>query len=82
MRDIVFVCSIGFLAAWTLLSTWGMIQALAGFTDTYASIVASAPALATEEARQSILQGVILANVGKWATIAVPLGLLALWAKW
>ncbi len=34
MRDIVFVCSIGFVAAWTLLSTWGMIQALGGFTDT------------------------------------------------
>ena len=82
MRDIVFVCSIGFLAAWTLLSTWGMIQALGGFTDTYASIVASAPALATAEARQSILQGVILANVAKWATVAVPFGLLALWAKW
>ncbi len=82
MRDIVFVCSIGFLAAWTLLSTWGMIQALGGFTDTYASIVASAPALATAEARQSILQGVILANVAKWATVAVPVGLLALWAKW
>ena len=29
MRDIVFVCSIGFLAAWTLLSVWGLIQALA-----------------------------------------------------
>ena len=82
MRDIVFVCSIGFVAAWTLLSTWGMIQALGGFNDTYASIVASAPALATEEARQSILQGVILANVAKWATVAVPFGLLALWAKW
>jgi hypothetical protein len=82
MRDIVFVCSIGFLAAWTLLSVWGLIQALGGFTDIYASVVASAPALATPEARQSILQGVILSNIAKWALVAVPFALLALWAKW
>jgi hypothetical protein len=82
IRDIVFVCSIGFLVAWTLLSIWGMIQALSGFTDTYASIVASTPALATEEARQSTLQSVILFSVAKWAMVAVPLALLALWAKW
>ncbi len=82
MRDIVFVCSIGFLVAWTLLSIRGLIQALGGFTDTYAAVVASAPALATEEARQSTLQSVILSNVAKWAMAAVPLSLLALWAKW
>jgi hypothetical protein len=82
IRDIVFVCSIGFLVAWTLLSIWGMIQAFSGFTDTYASIVASSPALATEEARQSLLQSVILFNVAKWAMAAVPIALLALWAKW
>jgi hypothetical protein len=81
-RRTVFLCSIGFLAAWTLLSLWGMVQAFSGFTDTYASIVAANPALATESARQSILQGVILSKVGEWAVVAVPLGLLALWAKW
>lgn len=81
-RRIVFICSIGFLMAWTLLSIWGMIDAFSGFNDTYASIVAANPALASEDARQSILQGVILANVAKWAVVALPLGLLALWAKW
>jgi hypothetical protein len=59
-----------------------LIQALGGFTDTYASVVASAPVLATPEARQSILQGVILSNIAKWALVAVPFALLALWAKW
>jgi len=82
MRRTVFICSIGFLAAWTLLSIWGMIDAFSGFNDTYAAIVAANPALASEDARQSILQGVILANVAKWAVVALPLGLLALWAKW
>ncbi len=82
MRDIVFVCSIGFLVAWSLLSVWGLIQALSGFTDTYASIVASSPVLGTAEARQSVLQGIILFNVAKWAVVAVPLALLALWTKW
>jgi hypothetical protein len=82
IRDKVFLCSIGFLVAWTLLSIWGMIQALAGFTDTYASIVASTPALGTGEARQALLQDVILSNVAKWAVVAVPPPLLALWAKW
>ena len=81
IRNTVFICSIGFLAAWTLLSIWGMIEAFSGFNDTYASIVAANPALATEEARQST-QGVILSNVAEWAVVAVPLGLLALWAKW
>jgi hypothetical protein len=82
IRRIVFTCSIGFLMAWTLLSIWGMIDAFSGFNDTYASIVAANPALAGEGARQSILQGVILANVAKWAVVALPLGLLALWARW
>jgi hypothetical protein len=82
IRNTVFICSIAFLAAWTLLSIWGMIEAFSGFNDTYASIVAANPALATEAARQSILQGVILSNVAEWTVVAVPLGLLALWAKW
>ena len=81
MRDIVFVTTVGFLVAWTAISIWGMIVAFTGFTDTYASIVASSPALATEAARQSTLQGIILRNVVKWAIVAVPLGLLALLAK-
>lgn len=81
MRDIVFVTTVGFLVAWTAISIWGMIVAFTGFTETYASIVASSPALATEAARQSTLQGIILGNVVKWAIVAVPLGLLALLAK-
>jgi hypothetical protein len=60
----------------------GMIQAITGFTDTYASIVASSPALATEAGRQSTLQGIILSNALKWAIVAVPLALLAVLAKW
>jgi hypothetical protein len=59
-----------------------MIQAFTGFTDTYSSIVASSPALATEAAWQSTLQGVIISNVAKWAIVAVPLAVLALLAKW
>jgi hypothetical protein len=82
IREVVFVSLVGFLVAWTLISIWGMIQAISGFTDTYASIVASSPALATEAARQSTLQSVILFNVAKWAIVAVPLALLALLAKW
>ncbi len=81
-RRTVFICSIGFLAAWTLLSIFGMIEAFSGFGDTYAAMVAENPVLANEDARQSILQGLILANIGKWAVVAVPLGLVALWAKW
>jgi hypothetical protein len=82
IRNVVFISLIGFLVAWTLISIWGMIQAITGFTDTYASIVASSPALATEAARQSTLQGIILSNVLKWAIVAVPLALLAVLAKW
>jgi hypothetical protein len=52
-RDVVFLALVGFLVAWTAISIWGMIQAFSGFTDTYASVVASSPALATEAARQS-----------------------------
>ncbi len=78
----VFIGSIGFLAAWTVLSLFGMIEAFSGFGDTYAAMVADNPVLASEDARQAILQGVILANIGKWAVVAVPLGLVALWAKW
>ena len=48
MRDIVFVTTVGFLVAWTAISIWGMIVAFTGFTDTYASIVASSPALFQE----------------------------------
>jgi hypothetical protein len=51
-RDIVFVCLIGFIVASTVLSAYGMIQAIGGFSDTYAALVASYPTLATEEARQ------------------------------
>jgi hypothetical protein len=81
IRDVVFVSLVGFLVAWTLISIWGMIQAFSGFTDTYASIVASSPALATEAARQSTLQSVILVGVARWAIVAVPLALLVLFAK-
>jgi hypothetical protein len=82
IREFIFVSLVGFLVAWTLISAWGMIQAMTGFTDTYASIVASSPALGTEAARQSTLQGVIISNAVKWAIVAVPLALLALLAKW
>jgi len=82
IRNVVFISLIGFLVAWTLISIWEMIQAITGFTDTYASIVASSPALATEAGRQSTLQGIILSNVLKWAIVAVPLALLAVLAKW
>ncbi len=81
-RRTVFICSVGFLAAWTVLSLFWMIEAFSGFGDTYAAMVADNPVLASEDARQAILQGVILAIIGKWAVVAVPLGLVALWAKW
>jgi hypothetical protein len=57
-------------------------QALAGFTDTYAELVTKYPTLATPEARQATLQSVIFHEVVKWAIVAVPLGVLALIAKW
>ncbi len=53
-----------------------------GFTDTYAEIVTKNPSLATNEARQATLQTVMLHEIGKWAIVAAPLGLLALIAKW
>ena len=58
----------------------GMIQAFSGFTDTYASILASSPALAIEAARQSTLQSAILFGVAKWAIVVARL--LVLLAKW
>jgi hypothetical protein len=81
-REIVFVCSMGFLVAWTVLSLYGFIEAIVGFSDTYASFVASYPTLATEAARQLTLQSVILHNVLKWSIVAVPLALVAMLAKW
>ena len=72
IRNTVFICSIGFLAAWTLLSIWGMIEALGGFTDTYASIVAATPALgnrgstAISAARRHTLE------CGRMDVVAVP----------
>ena len=53
-----------------------------GFTDTYAEIVTKYPNLATNEARQATLQTVMLHELGKWAIVAAPLGLLALIARW
>jgi hypothetical protein len=81
-REIIFISAMGFAAAWTVLSVYGLIQAMAGYTDTYASVVASQPALATSEARQAVLQGVIIEHVVRWSVIAGPLGLIALLAKW
>lgn len=81
-RDIVFLISIGFLIAWTALSAFALLQAMLGFTDTYAEIVTKYPSLATNEARQAALQTVMLHELGKWAIVAAPLGLVALIAKW
>jgi hypothetical protein len=53
-----------------------------GFGDTYAEIVTKYPSLATNEARQATLQTVMLHELGKWAIVAAPLGLLALIARW
>jgi hypothetical protein len=81
-REIIFLAAMTFAGAWTVLSAYGLLQAFAGFGDTYASVVASSPALATNEARQAVLQGVIINHVARWAIVAVPLGLTALLAKW
>lgn len=81
-REIIFMCLIGFLVAWSALSAYGLFQALAGFTDTYAELVTKYPTLATGEARQQTLQAVIMHEIVKWAIVAAPLGLLALIAKW
>jgi hypothetical protein len=81
-REIIFISLVGFLIAWSALSAYGLFQALASFTDTYADLVSKYPSLATAEARQETLQSVIFHEVAKWAIVAVPLALLALIAKW
>jgi len=81
-KETIFICSMGFLVAWTVLSLFGFIEALVGFSDTYASLVASYPTLATDVGRQTTLQSVILHNVLKWSIVAVPLALIAMLAKW
>jgi hypothetical protein len=81
IRNTVFTSLMAFIVVWTVISAYGLIQAIAGFPDTYASIVASSPTLATGAARQSILQGVILHSVFKWLIVAAPLALFALLAK-
>src|SRR5262249_38878334 len=81
-KDIVFICSVGFLVAWTALSLYGFIQAIVAFPDTYASLVASYPTLATDVGRQTALQGMILHHALRWSMVAVPLGLVAMLAKW
>jgi hypothetical protein len=81
-RELIFLSAVTFAAVWTLLSAYGLLQAFAGFGDTYASVVASSPALATDAARQAVLQGVIIDHVTRWAIVAAPLGLVALLAKW
>ena len=81
-KETIFICSMGFLIAWTVLSLFGFIQAIVGFTDTYASLVASHPTLATDVGRQTALQSIILQNVLRWLVAAVPLGLVAMLARW
>ena len=81
-REIIFLAAITFAAAWTVLSAYDLLQALAGFGDTYASVVASSPALATSAAKQAVLQGVIIQHVAKWLLVAGPLAFIALLAKW
>jgi hypothetical protein len=81
-REIIFISLVGFILAWSVLSAYGLFQALAGFTDTYADLVSKYPTLATAEARQATLQSIIFHEVAKWAIVTVPLALLALMAKW
>jgi hypothetical protein len=81
-RDIIFTALVGFLVTWSALSAFSLVQALVGFTDTYAELVTKNPTLATNEARQATLQTVMLHEIGKWAIVAAPLVLLALIAKW
>jgi hypothetical protein len=81
-RDIIFYAAVGFLIAWSALSLFALLQAMLGFGDTYAEIVTKYPSLATNEARQAALQTVMLHELGKWAIVAAPLGLLALIARW
>lgn len=82
LRDIIFYSSVGFIVAWSALSAFALLQALVGFTDTYAELVTKYPTLATNEARQATLQTVMLHEIGKWAIVAAPLGLVALIARW
>jgi len=81
-KETIFICAIGFLIAWTAVSLYGFIEAIVGFSDTYASLVASHPTLATDVGRQTALQGMILDHVLRWSMVAVPLGLVAMLAKW
>jgi hypothetical protein len=81
-REIIFITLIGFLVAWSALSAFALLQAMLGFGDTYAELVSKYPSLATSEARQATLQTVMLHELGKWAIVAAPLGLLALIARW
>ena len=81
-REIIFISLVGFIIAWSVLSAYGLFQALAGFTDTYADLVTKYPTLATAEARQATLESIIFHEVAKWAILTVPLALLALMAKW
>jgi hypothetical protein len=55
-RDIIFTALVGFLVTWSALSAFSLVQALVGFTDTYAELVTKYPTLATNEARQATLQ--------------------------
>lgn len=82
LRDIIFYSSVGFIVAWSALSAFALLQALVGFTDTYAELVTKYPTLATNDARQVTLQTVMLHEIGKWAIVAAPLGLVALIARW
>ena len=79
-REIIFLSLIAFLVVWSALSAFALLQALVGFTGTHAE--PKYPSLATNEARQATLQMVMLQEIGKWAIVAAPLGLLALIAKW
>lgn len=81
-RDIIFTALVAFLVVWSALSAFALLQAMLGFTDTYAELVTKYPNLATNEARQATLQTVMLHEIGKWAIVAAPLGLLALIARW
>ena len=46
-RDIIFLTLVGFLVAWSALSAFALLQAMAGFTETYSEIVTKNPSLAT-----------------------------------
>ena len=59
-RDIIFTALVAFLVVWSALSAFALLQAMLGFTDTYAELVTKYPNLATNEARQATLQTVML----------------------